>query len=183
MRGSRNTRASLLVFHLDAEKGRQMLQRVIIAIDFSKCSAEALAVARQHCHEATKLLLTVIKPSQVAAGAAGAFSAGTSPLNAKDMRQTAENTALARLREWAREGEECAVGLGSAPEEISRHAGEWGADLIVIGTRGRSQLANMMSGSATEWLIRHARVPVMVVHDVALSDSMREKLPPGTFVG
>ncbi|MFO8002910.1 universal stress protein [Thioalkalivibrio sp.] len=155
-----------------------MLQRVLIAIDFSQCSAEALAIARQHCPEATKLLLTVIKPSEVAAGAAGAFSAGSSPLNAKDMRQTAEDSALLRLREWARDGEECAVAFGSAPEEISRHGEEWGADLIVIGTRGRSQLANMMSGSATEWLIRHARLPIMVVHDVRLTESMREKLPP-----
>lgn len=159
-----------------------MLQRVLIAIDFSACSAEALAVARQHCPEATTLLLTVVKPSQVAAGAAGAFSAGASPLQAKDMRQAAEDAAMARLREWARDGEECAVAFGSPPEEISRHAEEWGADLIAIGTRGRSQLASMMSGSATEWLIRHARVPVMVVHDVTMTEAMREKLPPSKSV-
>lgn len=95
------------------------------------------------------------------------------------MRQVAEETGLERLRAWAIDGEECAVVFGSPPEEISRHAREWGADLIVIGTRGRSQLMSMLSGSATEWLIRHTHVPVMVVHDIEISPSMREKLPPG----
>jgi len=156
-----------------------MLQRVIIAIDFSKPAAEGLAVAREHCPGALMRLVTVVKPSEVAAGASGAFSAGASPLHSKEMRQAAEEKGLERLRAWAIEGEECAVVFGSAPEEIARHAREWGADLIVIGTRGRSQLVSMLSGSATEWLIRHAHVPVMVVHDVELSPSMREKLPPG----
>ena len=156
-----------------------MLQRVIIAIDFSRPSAEGLAVAREHCPGALKRLVTVVKPSEVAAGASGAFSTGSSPLHSSDMRKAAEEQGLERLGQWAIEGEESAVVFGSPPEEIARHAQEWGADLIVIGTRGRSQLANILSGSATEWLIRHARVPVMVAHDVDLSPSMREKLPPG----
>lgn len=157
-----------------------MLQRVIIAIDFSPASASALAIARQHCPGAKKRLLYVMKPSEVAASSsAGAFSgAGSSPLNAKDMRNSAEEKVRAQLNEWAQEDDDVAIAVGSAPEEISRHAEEWGADMIVMGTRGRSQISNMLSGSATEWLVRNARLPVLVVHDVPLSDSMKEKLPP-----
>lgn len=157
-----------------------MLQRVLIAIDFSSASAAALAVARQHCTGATKRLLYVMKPSDVAGpSSAGAFSgAGSSPLNAREMRSSAEEKVLAQLQEWAAEDEECAIAVGNAAEEISRHAEEWGADMIVMGTRGRSQIANMLTGSATEWLVRHARLPVLVVHDVPLSESMKEKLPP-----
>ncbi|WP_038052231.1 universal stress protein [Thioalkalivibrio sp. ALJ1] len=157
-----------------------MLQRVIIAVDFSPASAAALAVARQHCPGATKRLLYVMKPAEVAkSSAAGAFSgAGSSPLNAKAMRDSAEEQVRAQLQQWAEEGDEVAIVFGSAAEEISRHAEEWGADMIVMGTRGRSQISNMLTGSATEWLVRHARLPVLVVHDVPLSDSMKEKLPP-----
>ncbi|PYG03445.1 MULTISPECIES: universal stress protein [unclassified Thioalkalivibrio] len=158
-----------------------MLQRVIVAIDFSSASAAALAISRHHCPGATRRLLHVMKPADVARGsAAGAMAgAGSSPLHSKDMRQSAEEQAYARLKEWARDDEECAVAVGSAPEEISRLAEEWDGELIVMGTRGRSQLASMLSGSATEWLVRHASLPVMVVHDVPLSDAMREHLPPG----
>lgn len=161
-----------------------MLQRVIIAVDFSPASAAALAIARQHCAGAKKRLLYVMKPSQVAGpSSAGAFSGmGSSPLNAKNMRNSAEEKVRARLQEWAAENDDIAIAVGSAPEEISRHAEEWGADMIVLGTRGRSQLSNMLSGSATEWLVRNARLPVLVVHDVPLSDSMKEKLPPADAV-
>lgn len=156
-----------------------MLQRVLVAIDFSPASGAALAIAREHCPGATRRLVTVIKPSKIAAGASGAFSAGSSPLHVKNLRQVAEDEAMAKLAAWAREGEERMVVFGNPAEEISRHAEEWAAQLIVMGTRGRSQIVSMLSGSATEWLVRHSRLPVMVVHDVPLNDSMREKLPPG----
>ena len=156
-----------------------MLQRVLIAIDFSTASAQALAVARQHCTGANIRLLHVMRPSDVAASsAAGATHTGVSPLSSKDMRESAEKKALERLESWAQGDEECAIGVGNAAEEIMRQAEEWEADMIVMGTRGRSQLANMLSGSATEWLIRHARQPVLVVHEVPMNDSTRAHLPP-----
>jgi nucleotide-binding universal stress UspA family protein len=156
-----------------------MLQRVIIAIDFSTPSAQALAVARQHCTGADIHLVNVMKPADVAAGsAAGATHTGTSPLAAKDMRDSAEKQVMERLESWAQEGEECHIVVGNAAEEIMRHAEEWDADMIVMGTRGRSQLSNMLHGSATEWLIRHARQPVLVVHEVPMNDSTRAYLPP-----
>lgn len=156
-----------------------MLQRVIIAIDFSTASAQALAVARQHCTGATIRLLHVMRPADVAANsAAGAAHTGASPLSSREMRDSAEQKAMAQLESWAREGEECGLGVGNAAEEIMRQAEEWEADMIVMGTRGRSQIANMLHGSATEWLIRHARQPVLVVHEVPMNDSTRAHLPP-----
>ncbi|KPV41296.1 universal stress protein UspA [Thiohalorhabdus denitrificans] len=156
-----------------------MAQRVLIAVDFSPASAQALAVARQHFPQATRRLLQVLRPSDVAANsAAGAAHTGTSPLSSKDMRESAEKEAMEQLEAWAQEGEECGIDVGNAAEEIMRQAEEWGADMIVLGTRGRSQLANMLHGSATEWLIRHARQPVVVVHEVSMDDSIRAHLPP-----
>jgi nucleotide-binding universal stress UspA family protein len=156
-----------------------MLQRVLIAVDFSTASAQALAVARQHCTGANIRLLHVMRPSDVAASsAAGAVHTGASPLSSKDMRESAEKKALEQLESWAQGDEECAIGVGNAAEEIMRQAEEWEADMIVMGTRGRSQLANMLHGSATEWLIRHARQPVLVVHEVPMNDSTRAHLPP-----
>ncbi len=38
-----------------------------------------------------------------------------------------------------------------------------GADLIVVGTQGRSGLAHMLIGSVAEHLVRHSRIPVLTV--------------------
>lgn len=52
---------------------------------------------------------------------------------------------------------------GFPKKEIINTANEWGADLIVMGTHGRTGLANMMVGSVTEYVIKHSSIPVMVV--------------------
>lgn len=51
---------------------------------------------------------------------------------------------------------------GIPEEEILNIAQEWEADLIVMGTHGRSGLSRILTGSVAEYVIRHAKVPVMV---------------------
>lgn len=52
---------------------------------------------------------------------------------------------------------------GSAREDIIKTAENWGADLIVMGTHGRSGLLHFLTGSVAEHVIRHSKIPVMVV--------------------
>ncbi len=42
-------------------------------------------------------------------------------------------------------------------------AREVGADLIVMGTHGRSGLAHIFFGSVAEYVVRHSRIPVLTV--------------------
>ena len=51
---------------------------------------------------------------------------------------------------------------GLPEKEIVNMAREWGADLIVLGTHARSGLQRILTGSVAEYVIRHARVPVLV---------------------
>jgi nucleotide-binding universal stress UspA family protein len=37
------------------------------------------------------------------------------------------------------------------------------SDLVVVGTRGRGAVASLLTGSVTEYLVRHSTVPVVVV--------------------
>lgn len=52
---------------------------------------------------------------------------------------------------------------GHPAAEIVRVAEEWPADLVVMGTLGRTGLAHLLLGSVAERVIRHAPCPVLVV--------------------
>lgn len=58
---------------------------------------------------------------------------------------------------------ETAVLAGSPHRAIVDHAADVGADLIVMGTHGRTGLAHVALGSVTERVVRSASVPVMTV--------------------
>jgi nucleotide-binding universal stress UspA family protein len=81
----------------------------------------------------------------------------------KQMRQVAEDAA-ARLRDahpdWAIRSESCG---GAAGWNIVRRAEEWGADLIAIGSRGRSAIGRTLLGSVSQAVVREAPCAVRVV--------------------
>lgn len=54
--------------------------------------------------------------------------------------------------------------VGSAVDSIFTEARESGADLIVMGTHGRTGLKRLILGSVAEAVVRFAPVPVIVVH-------------------
>jgi nucleotide-binding universal stress UspA family protein len=55
------------------------------------------------------------------------------------------------------------VRTGNEPaDEIIAAAAETGADMIVMGSHGRSGIAAVLLGSQTELVTKHAKVPVLV---------------------
>ncbi len=92
-----------------------------------------------------------------------------------------ENQALQRLSteiaplaaRWPRVDVSCAVGTGSAGRLILRNADD--AQLIVVGTRGRGDVASVLLGSTGLSLLHHSTKPIVVcpatyIWDEALSD-------------
>jgi len=57
-----------------------------------------------------------------------------------------------------------AVRAGVTHDEIERYAEEHDVDLVVMGSRGRSNLEEMLLGSTADKVIRSLDVPVTVVH-------------------
>jgi len=55
------------------------------------------------------------------------------------------------------------VQAGGPSTEIVKAAREWPADLIVIGSHGRSGFQRALLGSVAEQVMRHASCPVLVV--------------------
>lgn len=153
-----------------------MLRRILIPVDFSSASAHAVAVARDYRPEgATVRLLHIVRASKLATETA---NPGINPMHAKEIRSKAEEEAAAQLRRWAYDDEEVAVEVGNPAEKISEHADRWNADMIVMGTSRRSGLSQFLHGSATEWLVRHAKQPVLAVHDLVMDPEQNRLLPP-----
>lgn len=52
---------------------------------------------------------------------------------------------------------------GSAAEQLLKECVEGGYDLLVLGRRGLGGMGELVLGSVSDWLVRHAPVPVVVV--------------------
>lgn len=137
-------------------------QRILIAVDSSEYAMQAAkrGLELAHALHAQAALLYVVDTAK----AMGNIDAGISPENALIvLKREAEETLgqLARMYN----GSELMKFMpeGHPVEEIIGTAASWNADLIVMGTHGRTGLAHLFAGSVAEQVLRHARIPVMVV--------------------
>jgi nucleotide-binding universal stress UspA family protein len=137
-----------------------MFRRILIPVDFTPAGAAALALARSHFPEAERRLVYVLDPKRIAGDL-------TSSVSAREERERMESRELLRLLEVAQEGETCTVRIGTAAEGILNEADAWAADLITMGTHGRTGLAHFLNGSVAESVVRLAKHPVLIEHERA----------------
>jgi nucleotide-binding universal stress UspA family protein len=135
-----------------------VFQRILIPIDFTAPAGAALALARSHFPAAERRLLHVLDPKRIA-------SSLTSAVSAREEREAMEAHELERLLGLAQGSDTAQVRVASAAEGILLEADAWGADLIVMGTHGRTGLAHFLNGSVAEMVVRLARRPVLIEHE------------------
>jgi nucleotide-binding universal stress UspA family protein len=58
---------------------------------------------------------------------------------------------------------ETLLNVASVVDAIAEYARSHGADLIVIGTRGRTGMKRMLLGSVASGVVAHSTCPVLVV--------------------
>jgi len=137
-------------------------KKIIIGVDSSEYSIAAAREGLSLAHQlkAKAALIYVIETSK----ATGNIDAGIFPEEAlivlkKEAEQTLESLARAYngmdLVKFMPEGH--------PQKEIVQTAAAWGADLIVLGTHGRTGLLHLLMGSVSEHVMRHSKIPVMVV--------------------
>jgi nucleotide-binding universal stress UspA family protein len=146
-----------------------MFKHILVPIDGSDCSLHALEIAAQFAREqqARLSVCTVVDPAKAAAMAFGEASMAAACLDALDEEGKAlVEDAAARVHDiWAAD---VAVLDGAPVDTILDHQRETGADLIIIGSHGRTGLPRLFLGSVAEGVIRNAPVPVMVVRQLPL---------------
>ena len=140
---------------------------ILFAADFSASSCEAFVVAcaLAHEHKTRLILLHVVErmavvEQPVAFGEAG----GLIPLEGGQAHHEAIRARLAEIYAPSRPIEvEYVVCDGEPAEEVLRTAREFGADLIVMGTHGRTGLRRLLAGSVAEAVLRRAHCPVLAL--------------------
>jgi nucleotide-binding universal stress UspA family protein len=145
----------------------QHFSKIIHATDYSKASARALAeaVALAKQNRAELLVLHVIDSVTPYVAGEDIGSADLYMKLEETTKQEAE-TSMKKLMEKLRKLRVNAKSLllhGTAPEQIVRTARGRRANLIVIGTHGRTGLSKLLMGSVANKVVSTAHCPVLTV--------------------
>jgi nucleotide-binding universal stress UspA family protein len=136
-------------------------RKILVGYDGSAQSDKAVDVALSlaECVDATVLVFAIARPPEPSTSA----ELGAMLDDAREHYEEAFKKILDKAR-----GRDLTVttdmAVGHPAEQIIYRAEKDGIDLIVLGRRGRSQIARMMLGSVSERVLRYAHCPVMVVH-------------------
>ncbi len=146
-----------------------MFERVVVAIDWSEQSERALAAAKElarlsggeirllHVHEVERL------PPHGAGPLKGTMEAAMSEPQREAVERLAEATKQVTDDGVTATGEVRISLPGRVAAEIVEEADAWGADVIVIGSRGVTNLTGIILGSTTHKLLNLTTLPVVVV--------------------
>ena len=136
-------------------------RRILIALDDSAIAAHAAEVGIELAAslKAQAALVYVVDPApalQTDSGIPAAEWAATLKREAQVfLAATAQRAGQPPAWQFLREGKPA--------DQILAAAREWEADVIVIGTHGRSGVSRLVLGSTAESVVRHASCPVLVI--------------------
>jgi nucleotide-binding universal stress UspA family protein len=156
-------------------------QNIIVPIDFSKMSVQAIQIAKQLARRfSASIHLAHVHQLNYAADFV-APSPPMVPFSFMPYEQTGEQTALKELKKVASESgvssATCNVLSGAPPfDEICRLAQTIAADLVVMPTHGRTGLKHVFLGSTAERIVQHSSCPVLVTRENALQANNRSRL-------
>lgn len=144
-----------------------MIARVLVPVDFSKSSLQALdyAIELAAVFKAEVIVLYVVEPVYYAAPDLTGGAATMAELFEQQQRQA--RTQLVRLEQRYRKARVPLRGVlkpGTAYHAIAEAAQELKADLIVMGTHGRTGVSHLLMGSVAERVVRSAPCPVLTVN-------------------
>jgi nucleotide-binding universal stress UspA family protein len=140
------------------------MKRIVFATDFSE---RAGAAERQAVDLARSLGAELVLVHVASDAPLWREGIGSPDVRAvfESQRRWAAETLAARARALTAEGltARSVVRVGPAWDEIVRLAADEKADLVVMGTQGRTGLERLLLGSVAERVIRRAPCPVLTV--------------------
>lgn len=140
-----------------------MFHHILVAVDGSKISDKALETAIE---EARVWKATVHAIYVVETGLFSSLPMDNTWEIMYSMLEKEGNKSLSNAREKAeKEGVkiEAAIRQGHAGNEIVRAAKETGADLVVVGSHGKSEVDRLLLGSVSSFVVSNCPTNVLVV--------------------
>ncbi len=137
-------------------------KKILLAVDSSEYSLNAAQKGMELAHliDASVAVVCVVDASK----ALGNFDVGLLPGEALlALNKEAEQTIGQLVKMYTGDEMMKFIPEGFPREEILKTAETWQADLIVMGTHGRTGLSHLLMGSTAEYVIHHSKVPVLIV--------------------
>ena len=140
---------------------------VLLATDGSDFSIDAAHAASEILRNADRVtVLTVLEevPGEDAGGFAGSVYSPREQEELWDKDQARARDDLARTgHAFIDAPTEQRIEVGDVAGTICRIAEDLKVDVVVVGSHGRKGLKRMFLGSTSEYVVRHAPCPVLVV--------------------
>ncbi|MEW6681342.1 MAG: universal stress protein [Nitrospirota bacterium] len=145
------------------------IKRILVATDFSDCSREAVDYALSFAERVgaeVEIVHVVERPVYFEVGVAHSLQLRH---DVDQWLRELKAEAAKRLEALVKEvrnrkpGVRSSLREGMPVDELLKAAGETSADLIVIGTHGRTGLPHVLLGSVAERVVRGAGCPVLTV--------------------
>ncbi|MEJ2760771.1 MAG: universal stress protein [Gammaproteobacteria bacterium] len=139
-------------------------KRLLVPVDFSDASVAAFTAARDLC-AALEGEMKVVHIHQLQVPYVGDGGFYVPEMDEDEVLKERENELADFVKKHGENDVEISreVRLGDPETEINEMAGEYQADLIIMGTHGRTGLSHLLMGSVTESVLRHANVPILAV--------------------
>lgn len=139
------------------------LQTILYPTDFSACSEAAIPMARALAKDqGARLVLLHVAPIEIIPD--GAYVV---PLDLGAYREAIDDLRRRLEGPDLKLSVEVDVRQGDAVDEVLKAADDWRANLIVMGTHGRTGLGRLVLGSVAEAVMRHAKCPVLTIKNPA----------------
>lgn len=139
-----------------------MYETILLATDGSDCAQTATehAISQATAHDATIHALSVIETrTEYDGGIVDPEKLEREQRKrAESILEDVESMARARTLEVV-----TSIRRGIPDREIVGYVDEHGVDLVVVGTRGRSELKRVLLGSTSEALVRELSVPIVLI--------------------
>jgi nucleotide-binding universal stress UspA family protein len=164
--GSNQTGVALL------QKELSMYKRILVAVDGSPISNQALTSALQMAKDSGGEVLLVHVVDELAyltgydqfGGYSGALIRVMKESGAKVLKDAMDIATAAGVKADNLLFDNFGARLGETMADVAKR---WNADLIVVGTHGRRGIGRLLLGSGAEQIIRLAPVPVLIIRDEA----------------
>ena len=144
-----------------------MLNKIMIATDGSDASRHAASLAIGLAKQsAGKVIAVYVVDIQRLAHLPGYTTLHGLKKNLLDVMLKEGEEAVAYIKGKSKDegvSFEKVILKGNPSDELLRYSKELGADILIIGSIGRTGISKFLLGSVAEKVVRHSEVPVMVV--------------------